>query len=408
LGAGKFEPREVRMGVQAENGMVEVLSGLRPGELVVTSGQFLLDSEARIREALGKMIRGDMASDQERAAVLTGSSELESLPEGMATDLTALLDRYFEIGAKLSADQLEGTAPPAREISDAVERLLGYEIPGKPHFWHEHDEIARVRGKALELASSEGLEQARPRFGDLSVSLTELLGATGVPPGYGKEVRELRCPMFREGQGGSIWLQPAGDVRNPYFGSVMLECFDRMRSLPTTGQVGTEKQQEGTEPTPAGAGETRATPPKGGAGIDDTMAAYLAIGDLLASDESEGLSERFADLIGGAERLTSGNDPFVREIADILAASARATPADIAGARKSFVAISRAMLDLLEHVSPGDAVAPSLYEAYCPMVRAPWLQIGDTIRNPYYGAAMLDCGTIRRTIRGTRGSEDDR
>jgi len=242
-GAGKFEPREVRMGVQAEDGMVEILSGLRPGELVVTSGQFLLDSEARIREALGKMIRGELASEQERGAVGAGSSELESLPEGVAADLTTLLDRYFDIGARLAADQLEGTAQPARDIGAAVDRLLGREIPGKAHFWHEHDEIARIRGKALELAGAERIEDARLRFGDLSIALAELIGATGVPPGIGKQVRELHCPMFREGQGGSVWLQPAGDVRNPYFGSVMLECFDRERRLPTTGQAVSEDER---------------------------------------------------------------------------------------------------------------------------------------------------------------------
>jgi multidrug efflux pump subunit AcrA (membrane-fusion protein) len=236
-GAGKFEPREVRMGVQAEDGMVEILSGLRPGELVVTSGQFLLDSEAKIREALGKMIRGEIASERERGAAVAGSSELESLPEGVAADLMALLERYFDVGARLAADQLAGTAQPAREIGAAVDRLLGREIPGKPHFWHEHDEIARIRGKALELAGAQRLEDARLWFGDLSVALTELIGATGVPPGLGKDVRELHCPMYREGQGGSIWLQPAGDVRNPYFGSVMLECFDRERPLPATGQA---------------------------------------------------------------------------------------------------------------------------------------------------------------------------
>ncbi len=59
LGEGKFEPREVRLGIETGDGMVQVLSGLMPGEKVVTSGQFLLDSEANIRSALAKMIRGD-------------------------------------------------------------------------------------------------------------------------------------------------------------------------------------------------------------------------------------------------------------------------------------------------------------------------------------------------------------
>lgn len=34
-------------------------------------------------------------------------------------------------------------------------------------------------------------------------------------------------------------------------------------------------------------------------------------------------------------------------------------------------------------------------EAYCPMADASWLQAGNTIANPYYGSAMLECGSFR-------------
>ena len=33
--------------------------------------------------------------------------------------------------------------------------------------------------------------------------------------------------------------------------------------------------------------------------------------------------------------------------------------------------------------------------AYCPMVNKPWLQKDKEIKNPYYGAAMLSCGSFR-------------
>jgi hypothetical protein len=36
--------------------MVQVLAGLAPGETVVTSGQFLLDAESRLREAVQAML----------------------------------------------------------------------------------------------------------------------------------------------------------------------------------------------------------------------------------------------------------------------------------------------------------------------------------------------------------------
>lgn len=54
LGQGHFEPRKVRMGAGGNDGMVQVLTGLAPGERVVTSGQFLLDAESRLQEAIQK------------------------------------------------------------------------------------------------------------------------------------------------------------------------------------------------------------------------------------------------------------------------------------------------------------------------------------------------------------------
>ena len=53
-GEGRFEPREVELGLEGEQGTVQVLSGVRAGENVVVSAQFLLDSESSLKEALKK------------------------------------------------------------------------------------------------------------------------------------------------------------------------------------------------------------------------------------------------------------------------------------------------------------------------------------------------------------------
>ena len=50
LGNGRIEPREVRVGREAE-GYYEVLSGLKRGEKVVTSANFLIDSESKLKSA---------------------------------------------------------------------------------------------------------------------------------------------------------------------------------------------------------------------------------------------------------------------------------------------------------------------------------------------------------------------
>jgi len=52
---GKFEPRAITTGLAAD-GTVTVLEGLEEGEEIVTSSQFLIDSESRLREATAKMI----------------------------------------------------------------------------------------------------------------------------------------------------------------------------------------------------------------------------------------------------------------------------------------------------------------------------------------------------------------
>ncbi len=57
LDGGSFEPREVTLGVRSEGNFYEVRHGLSGGERVVTSGQFLLDSESQLREAIQKMLR---------------------------------------------------------------------------------------------------------------------------------------------------------------------------------------------------------------------------------------------------------------------------------------------------------------------------------------------------------------
>jgi len=67
LGGGKFQPREVKIGVEGNAGEYQVLSGLHQGEEIVVSAQFMLDSESRLREAIQKMLeirQGSTAAGQ--------------------------------------------------------------------------------------------------------------------------------------------------------------------------------------------------------------------------------------------------------------------------------------------------------------------------------------------------------
>lgn len=57
VGMGKYERGKIILGVQGEGGYNEVISELKNGEQVVISGQFMLDSESSLREAVLKRLR---------------------------------------------------------------------------------------------------------------------------------------------------------------------------------------------------------------------------------------------------------------------------------------------------------------------------------------------------------------
>ena len=53
-GDGKFRQRDVELGIEM-GGSSEIRKGLRPGDKVVLSGQFLIDSEASLRAGIARM-----------------------------------------------------------------------------------------------------------------------------------------------------------------------------------------------------------------------------------------------------------------------------------------------------------------------------------------------------------------
>ncbi len=58
LGDGRFDPREVELGLDTGAGWTEVVRGVEPGEEVVVSSQFLIDSESKLQEAIRKLLAG--------------------------------------------------------------------------------------------------------------------------------------------------------------------------------------------------------------------------------------------------------------------------------------------------------------------------------------------------------------
>ncbi|MEQ8232271.1 MAG: efflux RND transporter periplasmic adaptor subunit [Gammaproteobacteria bacterium] len=114
---GHFEPREVTLGVSA-GGLTQVTAGIAAGEAVVTSGQFLIDSESKLREATAKMVdgmAGDTSAPAEPAQTAVNAHETH---RGLATGAVRAGGQTGSDGHH-GRDAADGTSPPPMSHEDS-------------------------------------------------------------------------------------------------------------------------------------------------------------------------------------------------------------------------------------------------------------------------------------------------
>jgi Cu(I)/Ag(I) efflux system membrane fusion protein/cobalt-zinc-cadmium efflux system membrane fusion protein len=128
LGEGRFDPRQVTLGIDSGDGWLEVLDGLSEGEQIVISGQFLIDSESRLREAAQKLLEpagaghempdhGGHEMHEMPAAPDHGGHEMPAVPDHTGHTAPGVPDH----SGHSTHDMSEGTdpggyaTPPAQE-----------------------------------------------------------------------------------------------------------------------------------------------------------------------------------------------------------------------------------------------------------------------------------------------------
>jgi hypothetical protein len=72
---GRFEPREVQIGEESDDGRIRIISGLNENEEVVISAQFLIDSESRLQEAIQKMLQEKAGTGKKTKNVKESNAE---------------------------------------------------------------------------------------------------------------------------------------------------------------------------------------------------------------------------------------------------------------------------------------------------------------------------------------------
>jgi len=120
LGEGRFQPREVIAGIESGE-YREIIKGLNVGDKVVTSGQFLLDSEASLKASLARMSSSDNSmKDEDMADMKPDTSQTEDKKIMSTAILNSVMLEHNMIN--LSHEPIPALNWPAMEMNFNVKK----------------------------------------------------------------------------------------------------------------------------------------------------------------------------------------------------------------------------------------------------------------------------------------------
>lgn len=432
-GGGKFQPRDIQVGVQAGDDMVELVYGLDAGERVVTSGQFLLDTESRLKEAVAKMsgAAGPSGGSQDEPRTSVGADGSAHVDAG--TRVTIPPDAKYACPMDKHPDETDparqgaffSTEPgrcdwcgmnlkPLDELDwvaamkAAGDRGVAYTCVDHPHIFAESPGTCPRCGKDLKPFI---VAYACPDASHAEV----VLEAPGVCARCGKTLAPFR-ERWLEGE--SLVAvesespdaakpevpansEPAGEFRCP------MHPDQRAKSADSPCPVcGMKLVPADRIPRPA------TTPEAVRVQVDFLMEHYLALQQRFASDRTTEVALHALGLVAASDEILKRAQPsgatappgaepvpaLLRDAVERLrAAAVRTTGKDLDADRATFVELSNAMRAVLDQVRPDAAHYPKLYIYHCPMTKGDWIQDTDTMANPFYGFKMLKCGDLKET-----------
>jgi Cu(I)/Ag(I) efflux system membrane fusion protein len=209
-GEGAYEMRGLSLG-RAGDDFYEVLSGVNEGELVVTTGNLLIDAQAQLN-------RGDHGEPE-----VATPGDLRALTELEQKKLRDYLAVAAALSDRLAADDLAGFQKQAAELdgaADALETTFPKEDAWTPL-------IARAQ-EVAHFHDTADLAKARKAFHALAQVSAELAAAARGKASELAGVKIYRCPMTADAFPGApskaSWVQISTPMKNPYFGAEMLDC----------------------------------------------------------------------------------------------------------------------------------------------------------------------------------------
>lgn len=201
LGNNRYEQRALRLGRRGDS-LVEVLSGLDEGDLVVTNGALLIDAQAQLaREASAHTHPAAAMTPASTSAEMSRGSQ-PSAPGPASSTLAALAAVAIDSADALASDDYVRYAKIFPSVAAAAKNF-----PSLP---------------ALDPGTD--LKSARTSFEPWSTAVADLVKPQRAQLG----LKIFQCPMSPVSHTGR-WVQRGEPLKNPFFGSAMADCGEEVR-----------------------------------------------------------------------------------------------------------------------------------------------------------------------------------
>jgi Cu(I)/Ag(I) efflux system membrane fusion protein len=233
---GRFEIRPVTVGPILRDKIV-ILEGLKEGENVATAGNFLIDSQMQLagKPSLIDPTRAVAKRNEQKGPLVFAHVSVNPIEGRAGEQLEALYQAYTNIQQSLASDK----APPATAAQSL--HFAATSLAGEAMLSEDARKLSQQIASESEHLHHMDLASARKAFKPISHAILQL--ATQARSDKASSVfTHFYCPMVPGG--GGDWLQANGNLLNPYYGSEMLRCGEKVEEFPLRGEgvaKGTEK-----------------------------------------------------------------------------------------------------------------------------------------------------------------------
>lgn len=237
-----FRMREVELGPALGDSYV-VNSGLNEGEEIVTNGTFSVDASAQLQgkpsmmnpeggkvstghdhEAMGDQTSQMPENDQGPAE--SNAKQKQNVSMDFIMQLDKVYESYLSLKNALVAGDNAAAGKNAASVQNAVNGVDMKLLSGDAHnTWM--DLSGKIGKAASAIASSKDIETQREHFSGISENLYTAVKTFGL---MDKTVYRQFCPMAFNNKG-AYWLSEKEEIRNPYFGDMMLTCGETRETL---------------------------------------------------------------------------------------------------------------------------------------------------------------------------------